>query len=246
MYVILRDKSYLLNPRPWWISIPGLTPLSGSEMTVCHINKSCLLVNRLLIVSKKHLALVTENNFFIIMHGHRVGWGGAFRNWESTALSHGKLIAWKGDPLMQCIGNIFCFQLLLFDRAIILPSRNWRTMALLGKQNQKNFLDSIGNQPILKWKHPRVIPPPNRTGPKTPEYNLTRTYYLAPCDLDLDLQLWPWPMTLVTLTLEHIFLYKAENWIFYIFDLGHPDLWPMILTFKLVRDMMALNAYAKV
>ncbi len=71
-------------------------------------------------------------------------------------------------------------------------------------------------------------------GYKTPQTNLT-------------LILWPWPTTftfdLGDLDLDPCDLdlgpsseNQSENWNFYIFDLGNLDLWPITLTFKLVRE----------
>ena len=69
-----------------------------------------------------------------------------------------------------------------------------------------------------------------------------------------DYDLWPWRTTL-TFDLSDLdprdhdlgppFLILGWNWNVYDFDLADLDLWPMTLTFKLIRDMVVLNACAK-
>ncbi len=112
----------------------------------------------------------------------------------------------------------------------------------------------------LVWEYCRmkmhVAPPVSRRGRKYPNTLITLTSDLWPwpmtftlCDLYIDL----WPMilnlifmtlTLVTLTLDHLFWYSAENWYFYIFDLGNLELWPWPSnSFKVWWSLMcALNS----
>ncbi len=61
-----------------------------------------------------------------------------------------------------------------------------------------------------------------------PLWHLTLTYDLWPWPL------WPWPWTIFSDT-------RLKTGIFTFFDLGDLDLWPMTLTFELVRDMLDIN-----
>ncbi len=119
------------------------------------------------------------------------------------------------------------------------PEKKWVQMNMkISHLGHYYLICPVGPQPYYMTIKMKI--PPCRTSREMMGYKTPRT--------TLTLALWPWPTTLTVVTLTPwpwttFSDTRLETAIFYIGDL---DLWPMTLAFTLVRDMMVLNACAKV